>query len=51
MFTRTSHAIPSNLFASFDTKIKGQIGYKEDGVLDKMSDAENMYKEFMWIIK
>jgi len=36
---------------SFDTKIKGQIGYKEDGVLDKMSDAENIYKEFMWIIK
>ena len=36
---------------SFDTKIKGQIGYKEDGILDKMSAAENMYKEFMWIIK
>lgn len=36
---------------SFDTKIKGQIGYKEDGIMDKMSDAENLYKEYMWIIK
>ena len=36
---------------TFDTKIKGQIGYKEDNVLDKMSEAENTYKEFMWIIK
>tara|TARA_R110001592_G_scaffold138396_3_gene357385 strand:- start:14276 stop:15859 length:1584 start_codon:yes stop_codon:yes gene_type:complete len=36
---------------SFDTKIKGQIGYKEDGVMDKMSDAENLYKQYQWIIK
>tara|TARA_Y100001963_G_scaffold55039_1_gene76949 strand:+ start:842 stop:2425 length:1584 start_codon:yes stop_codon:yes gene_type:complete len=36
---------------TFDTKIKGQIGYKEDGIMDKVSEAEDMYKQYMWIIK
>ncbi len=36
---------------TFNTRVKGQEGYKDDSVLDKMSEAKNLYDEFMWIIK
>ena len=34
-----------------NTQINGQHGYKKDNILDKMSEAKNMYDEYMWIIK
>jgi hypothetical protein len=36
---------------TFDTTIKGQVGYKQDSALDKMSDAESLYNQYKWIIK
>ncbi len=36
---------------TFNTRVKGQKGYKDDSALDKMSEAKNLYDEFMWIIK
>jgi len=36
---------------TFNAQVKGQKGYKNDSVLDKMSEAKNLYDEFMWIIK
>ena len=36
---------------SFNTKIKGQEGYKKDNILDKMNDAQQMYEQYKWIIK
>jgi hypothetical protein len=36
---------------TFDTKIKGQIGYKKDNALDKITEAQDLYSEYMWIIK
>ena len=36
---------------TFNTRVKGQQGYKDDSILDKMSEAKNLYDEFMWIIK
>lgn len=34
-----------------NTKIKGQVGYKNDSTLDKIEEAEKLYSEYMWIIK
>ena len=36
---------------TFDTKIKGQIGYKKDNALDKIAEVQDLYSEYMWIIK
>jgi hypothetical protein len=36
---------------SFNTKIKGQEGYKKDNFLDKMNEAQKVYEQFKWIIK
>ncbi|MAG28136.1 hypothetical protein CMI47_21650, partial [Candidatus Pacearchaeota archaeon] len=36
---------------TFNTRVKGQHGYKRDNILDKMTEAKDLYKEFMWIIK
>jgi len=36
---------------TFNTRVKGQQGYKQDSILDKMTEAKDMYTEFMWIIK
>ena len=36
---------------TFNTRIKGQQGYKDDSVFDKMSEAKQLYSEYMWIIK
>ena len=36
---------------SFNTRVKGQEGYKNDSILDKMTEAKDLYNEFMWIIK
>jgi hypothetical protein len=36
---------------TFDTTVQGQTGYKQDSVLDKMSDAESLYDQYKWIIK
>ena len=36
---------------SFNTKIRGQEGYKRDNILDKISDAKEMYEQYKWIIK
>ena len=36
---------------TFNTNIKGQIGYKKDNMFDKMQEAEKMYSQYMWIIK
>ena len=36
---------------SFNTKIRGQEGYKRDNILDKISDAKEMYQQYKWIIK
>ena len=35
----------------FDTRIKGQEGYKKDNILDKMSEAKSLYSQYKWIIK
>jgi hypothetical protein len=34
-----------------NTQIKGQEGYKKDNMFDRMSEAEQMYDQFNWIIK
>jgi hypothetical protein len=36
---------------TMDTRIKGQIGYTKDNVLEKMSEAEDLYNKYKWIIK
>ena len=36
---------------TFDTKIKGQIGYKNEGNLDSINEAKQLYEQYMWIIK
>jgi predicted chitinase len=36
---------------SMNTQIKGQQGYKKDNIFDKMSEAQQMYDQFSWIIK
>ena len=36
---------------SFNTKIKGQSGYKNDNIFDKMKEAEKLYSQYKWIIK
>jgi hypothetical protein len=36
---------------TMDTRIKGQIGYTKDNVLEKMSEAEDLYSKYKWIIK
>jgi len=35
----------------FNTRVKGQEGYKKDSILDKMTEAKETYEEFMWIVK
>jgi hypothetical protein len=34
-----------------NTTIPGQIGYKSNESLDKMSNAKKLYSDFGWIIK
>ena len=36
---------------SMNTQIKGQEGYKRDSIFDKMSEAEETYSQYKWIIK
>jgi len=36
---------------SFNTTIKGQSGYKNDNIFDKMKEAEKLYSQYKWIIK
>ena len=36
---------------SFNTKIKGQTGYKNENIFDKMKEAEKLYSQYKWIIK
>ena len=36
---------------TFDTKVKGQIGYTQDSALDRISEAEDLYSQYKWIIK
>jgi hypothetical protein len=36
---------------TMNTQIKGQHGYKEDNIFDKMKEAEELYKQHKWIIK
>jgi len=34
-----------------NTQIKGQHGYKKDDLFDQMSEAEQLYSQYKWIIK
>jgi len=34
-----------------NTKISGQYGYEKDSVFDQMSEAEQLYAQYKWIIK
>jgi len=36
---------------TMNTKISGQHGYKKDSVFEKMSEAEQLYAQYKWIIK
>ena len=36
---------------TFNTRIKGQQGYKKDNIFDKMTEAKQVYDQFKWIIK
>ena len=36
---------------SFNTTIKGQAGYKNNNIFDKMKEAEDLYSQYKWIIK
>jgi hypothetical protein len=36
---------------TFNTRIKGQEGYKKDEIFDKMAEAQDTYNQFKWIIK
>jgi hypothetical protein len=36
---------------TMNTQIKGQDGYKKDNLFDKMSEAEQLYSQYKWIIK
>ena len=36
---------------TMNTRIKGQIGHKEDNIMDKMTEARLMYDQYKWIIK
>ena len=36
---------------TMNTKISGQQGYKKDGVFKQMSEAEQLYEQYKWIIK
>ena len=36
---------------TMNTKISGQQGYKKDGVFEQMSEAEQLYEQYKWIIK
>jgi len=36
---------------TMNTQIKGQIGYKQDEIFDKISEARTLYDEYKWIIK
>jgi len=36
---------------TMNTKIKGQIGYKKNEIFDKMTEAEQLYQQYKWIIK
>ena len=36
---------------TMNTQIKGQDGYKKGNIFDKMSEAEQMYEQYKWIIK
>ena len=35
----------------FETRIKGQEGYKKENIFDKMSEAKSVYDQYKWIIK
>jgi hypothetical protein len=34
-----------------NTQIKGQHGYKEKEIFDKISEAKSLYEQYKWIIK
>ena len=34
-----------------NTQIKGQQGYKKNEIFDKLSEAEQIYSQYKWIIK
>jgi hypothetical protein len=36
---------------TFNTKINGQEGYKKDNILDKITEAKDLYSQYKWIIK
>jgi len=36
---------------TFNTQIKGQEGYKRNELFDKMTEAQNLYSQYSWIIK
>ena len=36
---------------TFNTNIKGQMGYKKDNMFDKIQEAERIHSQYMWIIK
>ena len=36
---------------TMNTQIKGQHGYKSDNLFGKMNEAEDLYKQYKWIIK
>ena len=36
---------------TFNAQIKGQIGYTGEDYNSKMNEAQNLYSQYMWIIK
>jgi hypothetical protein len=36
---------------TMNTQIKGQHGYKQNEIFDKMSEADKLYQQYKWIIK
>ena len=36
---------------TMNTRISGQHGYTKDSIFDKMSEAEQLYNQYKWIIK
>ena len=36
---------------NMNTQIKGQQGYKQDNLFDKMDEAKDLYAQYKWIIK
>jgi len=34
-----------------NTRISGQHGYKKDNIMDQMTEAQQLYDQYKWIIK